>query len=141
MCAVLPYCSHGLGAGRLPLHRLAHRGGGAATGALQELPSAPCTLALCTQACIPFPRPTPALPPPHLNPHPTGRDFLLRLPHNKAAFATLAGRGPHPAYARLAERLPMGALGGSVGRALAQRLEATLSQLAYWCPVFGERLP
>ena len=66
---------------------------------------------------------------------PACRDFLLRLPHNKAAFGELVAVGLHPAYQNLQGRLP---LAGSLGRALAQRLEATLSQLAHWCPVFGE---
>jgi hypothetical protein len=60
------------------------------------------------------------------------RDFLLQLPHNTAAFASLAGLGLHPAFKDVQSRLPL------ANRALAQRLAATLSQLAHWCPVFGE---
>ncbi|KXZ54196.1 hypothetical protein GPECTOR_5g290 [Gonium pectorale] len=59
-------------------------------------------------------------------------DFLLQLPHNTSAFAALAGLGLHSAFREVPDRLPL------VNRALAQRLAATLSQLAHWCPVFAE---
>ncbi|GLI62440.1 hypothetical protein VaNZ11_005061, partial [Volvox africanus] len=59
-------------------------------------------------------------------------DFLLKLPHNTAAFSSLAGLGLHPAFRDLQSKLPL------ANRALTQRLEATLSQLAHWCPVFAE---
>ncbi|EFJ44153.1 hypothetical protein VOLCADRAFT_95633 [Volvox carteri f. nagariensis] len=59
-------------------------------------------------------------------------EFLLQLPHNAAAFACLAGLGLHPAFKDVQSKLPL------ANRALAQRLAATLSQLAHWCPVFAE---
>ncbi|GIL69947.1 hypothetical protein Vretifemale_791, partial [Volvox reticuliferus] len=59
-------------------------------------------------------------------------DFLLKLPHNTAAFSSLAGLGLHPAFRDLQSKLPL------ANRALTQRLAATLSQLAHWCPVFAE---
>ncbi len=40
----------------------------------------------------------------------------------------------HPAFKELEAKLPL------ANRALAQRLAATLSQLAHWCPVFGRSL-
>lgn len=64
------------------------------------------------------------------------REQLLQLPHNSAAFALLQDRGLHPAYKGLAQQ--MQAPGGA-SSSVAVRLAACLSQLAYWCPLFGEQ--
>jgi hypothetical protein len=79
------------------------------------------------------------------------REHLLQLPRNTSAFRALEDRGTHPAFADLAKRLeqrrrrasPQGAgaapgAAGGCGPALARRLQRTLSQLAHWCPLFGE---
>lgn len=56
----------------------------------------------------------------------------------------LAVPGNHEAYTQLADRGPCGSLMGQVkslracGRPLVQQLGRTLSQLAHWCPLFGE---
>jgi hypothetical protein len=61
------------------------------------------------------------------------REHLLQLPHNSAAFSLLQDKGPHPAYRDLAQKLP-----GGARNMQAVRLQACLSQLAHWCPLFGE---
>lgn len=71
----------------------------------------------------------------------TRRERLLQLPRNVAAYRALEDRGPHPAFDALCARLSQpapGSGGGACGPALAQRLRRTLSQLAHWCPLFGE---
>lgn len=61
------------------------------------------------------------------------REHLLQLPHNSAAFTLLQDKGVHPAYKDLAQQLP-----GGCRSSQAVRLQACLSQLAHWCPLFGE---
>ena len=79
---------------------------------------------MCEVSCPPLPLNHPVHYP---------RDYLLQLPHNTSAFSALAGLGAHPAFKDLPAQL------GLPSRAMAQRLASTLSQLAHWCPVFGER--
>lgn len=55
-------------------------------------------------------------------------EHLLQLPRNAEAHALLQDRGVHAAFKSLPKRLP-----GSLG----VRLQACLSQLANWCPLFG----
>jgi hypothetical protein len=50
------------------------------------------------------------------------------------AFGLLQDKGVHPAYRDLAQKLP-----GGTRNTQAVRLQACLSQLAYWCPLFGEQ--
>lgn len=71
--------------------------------------------------------------------HVLRREQLLQLPHNSAAFALLQDRGLHPAYKGLAQQMQAGS--GGVTTTLANRLAACLSQLAHWCPLFGELPP
>jgi hypothetical protein len=61
------------------------------------------------------------------------REHLLQLPHNSQAFALLQDQGLHPVFKELPQRL--GLSRSSVG----VRLQGCLSQLAHWCPLFGER--
>jgi hypothetical protein len=65
---------------------------------------------------------------------PACRDHLLQLPHNSAAFSLLQDKGAHPAFRDLAQQLP-----GGTRSTQAVRLQACLSQLAHWCPLFGEQ--
>lgn len=63
------------------------------------------------------------------------REHLLQLPRNSQAFALLQDQGMHPAFKDLPQRLQ---LPGSSRSSLGVRLQASLSQLAHWCPLFGE---
>jgi hypothetical protein len=67
------------------------------------------------------------------------REQLLQLPHNSAAFSLLQDRGLHPAYKGLAQTMQAGS--GETTNTVANRLTACLSQLAHWCPLFGELPP
>jgi hypothetical protein len=67
------------------------------------------------------------------------REQLLQLPHNSAAFSLLQDRGLHPAYQGLAQQMQAGS--GGTTNTVANRLTACLSQLAHWCPLFGELPP
>eukprot|EP00743_Colponemidia_sp_Colp-15_P009153 GILK01009987.1.p1 GENE.GILK01009987.1~~GILK01009987.1.p1 ORF type:complete len:1224 (+),score=348.36 GILK01009987.1:392-3673(+) len=58
--------------------------------------------------------------------------FLLELPHNEEAFNNLSAKGIHPAFEDLPKRYPL------QNRRLSQRLQKTLSQLAFWSPIFSD---
>ncbi|GBG34695.1 TBC1 domain family member 31 [Hondaea fermentalgiana] len=59
--------------------------------------------------------------------------FLLRLPENAAAYATLTQKGPQPVWAdTLYERFPVRS------RKVFGRFERVLFALSNWCPVFEE---
>lgn len=58
--------------------------------------------------------------------------FLLQLPENVDAFEALKNKGTHPSFESLGTTHPM------ADAALAVRLQALCSQLAYWSPVLGE---
>ena len=75
----------------------------------------------------------------HAPPAPRRRSHLLQLPRNAAAHRALEDRGAHPAFAALPRQL-LAADGGTgkAGAVLEQRLRRTLSQLAHYCPLFGE---
>eukprot|EP00742_Colponemidia_sp_Colp-10_P013948 GILJ01015792.1.p1 GENE.GILJ01015792.1~~GILJ01015792.1.p1 ORF type:complete len:1219 (+),score=262.29 GILJ01015792.1:520-3657(+) len=58
--------------------------------------------------------------------------FLLELPHNEEAFNNLSAKGIHPSFEDLPKRYPL------QNRRLSQRLQKTLSQLAFWSPIFSD---
>eukprot|EP00775_Hariotina_reticulata_P010320 gene10320-10477_t len=63
-------------------------------------------------------------------------DHLLQLPHNTAAFTILQDQGVHEAFRGLPQQLSLP--GSSSSSSTMVRLQACLSQLAHWCPLFGE---
>jgi hypothetical protein len=68
---------------------------------------------------------------------PACREQLLQLPCNSAAHSLLQDQGIHPAFSHLAKQLQLpGKAKGS--HSVAVRLQGCLSQLAHWCPLFGE---
>jgi hypothetical protein len=58
--------------------------------------------------------------------------FLLELPENHDAFALLANKEIHVAFSGLNDRYPL------KNQRVFKKLQAVLSALAYWSPVFGE---
>ena len=58
--------------------------------------------------------------------------FLLKLPENSDAFASLVRRGIHPAYENLHDTYPVRA------RRIYTRLQGVCSQMAFWSPIFAE---
>jgi len=58
--------------------------------------------------------------------------FLLKLPENSEAFASLVRRGVHPAYENLHDVYPVRA------RRIYSRLQGICSQMAFWSPIFAE---
>ncbi|GMH46755.1 hypothetical protein TrVE_jg6589 [Triparma verrucosa] len=58
--------------------------------------------------------------------------FLLQLPENHDAFALLANKDTHPAFGGLKDRYPL------KNQRTFKKLQAVLSSLAHWSPVFGE---
>eukprot|EP00879_Flechtneria_rotunda_P028464 GHRR01030580.1.p1 GENE.GHRR01030580.1~~GHRR01030580.1.p1 ORF type:complete len:432 (+),score=200.23 GHRR01030580.1:480-1775(+) len=61
-------------------------------------------------------------------------EYLLHLPHNSTAFTLLQNKGMHAAFKNIHQQLCL--LGSR--STLAVRLQSCLSQLAHWCPLFGE---
>eukprot|EP00879_Flechtneria_rotunda_P024784 GHRR01026296.1.p1 GENE.GHRR01026296.1~~GHRR01026296.1.p1 ORF type:complete len:543 (+),score=250.86 GHRR01026296.1:796-2424(+) len=67
-------------------------------------------------------------------PYAACREYLLHLPHNSTAFTLLQNKGMHAAFKNIHQQLCL--LGSR--STLAVRLQSCLSQLAHWCPLFGE---